>query len=240
MTVRRILFTLFLLCFCIGLQAHSQGGASNVTYKRTVPTDSYYQKLETTPNDVHTIRLENGQLWLNGNLQKSKDLPKSLRSIDPNYFFEARLWGQNELKFSLFGKDYLLAKGKLIEMPTATATPVNRDYNPKVANKEDYYSVYKNQAPSLWQGWQIEAQLTLECRQMLMEYELSQDRLEKRDLRNKLEKKMSLLFDLQIANEEAEIKQIEKELLRLKKELDFRRKNKQVILENQIKEITRD
>ena len=194
---------------------------------------------EAAPNEVHTIRIESGQLWLNGNLQKEKDLPKSLRDIDPNYLFEARLWGHDELKFSLFGKDYLLKKGKLVEMPSRSATPVNKAYTPKVADKSDYYSVYKNQAPSLWQGWQIEAQLTLECRQLLMEYELSQDKLEKKDLKSQLGKKMSLLFDLQISNEEEEIKQIEKELNALRENLEFRKKNKQLILERQLKELTK-
>lgn len=230
----------WIICIFVGMTmlwtgfVHAQQ-ATPVSNKRAVPQDSYYQNYEAASNEIHTIRIESGKLWINGNLQKEKELPASLQKIDPDYLFEARLWGHNELKFSLFGKDYLLKNGHLVEM--TTPVPVNRDYAPDVSDKENYYSSYKKQAPNLWQAWQIEAKLTLECQQLLVEYELAEG-LEKKEVRRQLEKKMGLLFDLQVANEEEEIRQIENEIEALKEQLKFRKKNRDFIIENQLKQLT--
>ena len=148
--------------------------------------------------------------------------------------FEATLFGGNEFKFSLFGNEYLLKGGKVVEIPKATTRQAGVG-NPST-NKEGYYSNLKNENPWLFNNLAKEALLHEQAARLMLEYQTAEGK-QKQETREHLALVLGELFDISMANQAAQIKQIEKEVKTAKQQMEFRQKNKSIIVENRLDEL---
>ena len=76
---------------------HAQSNDRNI---RTISDSEGNDLAETTPASI-SVRIEDGKVWVNGNLVPRKDLPKSLKQVNPAVFYQAAIFGVNDISFQL-------------------------------------------------------------------------------------------------------------------------------------------
>ena len=237
---RFLFFILTLAGICPALVAQTgekTAGKAKLEERVSPMQTSLYQ--QGSHSEVQNLHIEDGKLWINGNLIPKTELPKSLQEINPNYRLQASLYGTNEFKFNLWGNDYLLKHGKIVEI--APSYPVRSEQTqgmiPSSLNTTDYFNNLRNETPDIFSSMMREAQLQEYAIQLLMDFEVASP-AEKIILRKKLAETLGQLFDLSIQNQELEITQAEEDLRSVKKEVEFRKKNRNTIIENRLKQIT--
>ena len=203
--------------------------ASEVGYKRTLNESSPVYK-SSGHYQSHTLRMEQGMVWINGNLCKDEDVPESLKN--PNMSIQITLFGSDEFGFSMFGRDYLLKHGKIIEIEAPIHS--TSDFTP--LSKDDYFSTMRNETPDLFSSWRREAELQELCTRLTLDYDVATDP-EKAIIAPQLRIALEELFDIIIQNQLQEIYQVETEIESLKKEVSFRQKNKELVIQNQMKKL---
>ena len=171
-------------------------------------------------------------VWINGNLLQDEDVPESLKN--PNMSVQITLFGSDEFGFSMFGRDYLLKHGKILEMqaPVRSAS----DFTPANLSKDDYFSTMRSETPDLFSSWRREAELQELCTRLTLDYSVASDP-EKAILQPRLKLALEELFDIIVQNQLQEIYQVESEIATLKKEISFREKNKDLVIKNQMEKL---
>lgn len=231
-TIPSILFILLLL---ISGSLFAQDEEASIKNKRlTSDPEMVYQSSQVLKRN--SLRIDNGKVWINGNLVPADDLPESFCNFPPSYHMEISFSGSNEFKFNLNGKPYLLKNNRIIELENNPQVP------PPAASglsKEGYFNEIKNESPKLFYRLNREAQLHEECLNLMLDYQVASDD-QKPVLREDLKKHLEELFDISYRNQLDEVQLMETDLDAIKKELEFRKKNKDIIVQNRLNELIQD
>ncbi len=224
----------FLLLF-LPVPVLSQGSVE-VPVKRVLDYNKAVYQTATFHNH-NSIRIENSQIWINGNLIPANELPQKLRSISTSCVFHASLLGVNEFKFSLFGSDFLVKHGKIVELPAMPAVKLQVTTVPGVLSREDYFGNIRSQHPAIFNSQVMESQLHERVMNLALDYQIA-DSDHKRRIESEIRLVLEQLFDLNTANELREIRQMEDEISALKEEINFRESNRQQVISNRLRELT--
>lgn len=184
------------------------------------------------------LRIEEGKVWVNGNLLSKKNLPKSLRQIDERIFYQSVVFGLGEIAFSIQGREYLVKDNKVIELPSRSAVTANSTSMGKSqqAAMEDYYSNMKKEAPALFYSLAREAALAEQCRNLLIEFQTAPPR-EQKQIRKDLRTILDQLFDINEHNQQMEIKELQQMIDAAEQEVQLRKENKDAIIENTLEDL---
>lgn len=184
-----------------------------------------------------SLRIEGGKVWVNGNLVPKKELPKGLRELDPNFYYTTAVFGIREISFNLQGKDYLVKADKIVELPPRSTKEVNPAANmDSQAAMEEYYSNLKRETPSLFYSMTREAVLTEQARNLVYQYQFAKgDQL--KDIRKQLSGILEQLFEINERNRELEILELQQMIDIARKEVEMRRQNKSLIIDNTMEEL---
>jgi hypothetical protein len=189
-----------------------------------------------TPTAMQSLRIEQGKVWVNGNLTQKSELPARLQEINGEYRFQASMYGVSELQFSFMGGDYLLKNGKIVELP-APQSQQALSAEANTLTKQDYYSNLKQESPTLFLQINREALLTEKYMGLLMDYETAP-----RELRAGIEEEIRLvlgeLFDLSLANMELELRELEQEVEIIRDNIASRKANRSRIISDKLEEVT--
>lgn len=189
-----------------------------------------------TPNAMQSLRIEQGKVWINGNLAQSSELPEKLQNVNGDFRFQASMYGVNELQFSFMGSDYLLKNGRIVELPDQMAQPT-LTYDANTLTKQDYYNNLKQESPNLFLQINREALLTEKYMTLLMDYESAP-----KNLRPAIEEEIRLvlgeLFDISIANMEMELRELEQEVDIIRDNIASRKANRSKIITDKLEEVT--
>lgn len=181
-----------------------------------------------------SLRIEGGKVWINGNLMPKKDLPAGLRELDPNFYYQTAAFGIREIAFNLQGKDYLVKADKVVELP-ARPTAKEKGYDKgQQAAMEEYYSNLKREAPNLFYSMNREAMLTEQARGLLYQYQFAKDE-DAASIRKELRSVLEQLFEINERNRELEILELQEMIDVARKEVQIRRENKSLIIDNTLK-----
>lgn len=184
-----------------------------------------------------SLRIESGKVWVNGNLVPKKDLPEGLRTLDPNFYYTTAVFGIREISFNLQGKDYLVKADKVVELPPRP-TSKNKVYAQETsqAAMEEYYSNLKRESPSLFYSMNREAVLTEQARNLIYQYQFAKGESLK-SIRSDLRDVLEQLFEINERNRELEILQLQQMIDVARKEVEMRKENKSLIIDNTLKEL---
>ena len=234
---------LFALCSLMVAGAQSQVSQTSGNPKRSL---EYKQAVYSNSTFVQqqTLRIEGGNVWINGNLIAKENLPEDLRNLRQDFIMETVLWGTSEFRFIIFGKEYLLSQGALILVPrSATNNAENySNFNPSSSGgsnsnpAEGYYSARKNEQPNLFSDEVKEVKLHEKCMAIARNYFDANTEL-KPYVREELNICLGSWFDQNQNNKESEVKESMEELEKIRKDLEFRRRNKNIIIQNKMKEL---
>lgn len=185
------------------------------------------------------LRIEEGKVWVNGNLIPRKDLPKSLRDIDPNIKYKSAAFGVGEIGFNLGGNEYLVKEGRIMELPSRTKEVTPLKDRPSKDAMEEYYSNLKRESPNLFYSLGREAALTEQARNLIYEFQLSKNK-EREKIREELRVVLGQLFEINEHNRQKEIIELQQMIDAAQKEIQYRKANKSLIIDNTVKELIGD
>lgn len=204
--------------------------------------DKYNTSLSKADNSSRTLttslKIYRSQIWVNGNLVPEKELPKSLRSLDPSIFYEASVIGMEELAFNLGEKVFLIRDGKLMEPTPNNASETNQASIDKSA-QESYYSQLKRESPGLFYGISREGVLLERVRTLLMEYAVAKDK-QREKIKAEIRLVLGQLFEITERNKAMEIKELEEMIKVAKQELEYRKAHKSEIINNSLDNLIRE
>lgn len=197
---------------------------------------SQEQNYETVAQPTQlSLRIENGKVWVNGNLIPKEQLPATLQNLHPNVFYQAAVFGVEDITFTLGAHEYLVRDGKVMEMDGRTPEKETKGEG-NLAAKEAYYSQLKKEAPNLFYSLSREGALYEECRRLLLEYQMAQGK-QKDKIREEIRLVLGQLFDINERNRELELQQLEQMIDAAKKEIEYRKRNKSQIIGNTLKDL---
>lgn len=180
-----------------------------------------------TPLVIHTIKIENQSLWLDGVLIPPAALPLSLQSLPSGYSVSLRITGADHFKFCVMNNLYLYTNKKITEIQPYI-TP----------NKEQiltgYYQDLKKQDPETFEKLTQEALLEKKSQELAIAYNSTPDKQQKAELESDLRQVLEELFELKIKNTEREVLRLQGSVEELRKKLSERRKNKEAIIQKRI------
>ncbi len=182
------------------------------------------------------LRIEAGKVWINGNLIPKKDLPKSLREIDPNIHYKSAAFGVGEIGFNLGGYEYLVKEDRIMELPSRTPETTPLKDRPSKDAMEEYYSNLKRESPNLFYSLGREAALTERARNLIYEFQLKQGK-DKQKIREELTVVLGQLFEINEHNRQKEIVELQQMIDAAQKEIQYRKANKQLIIDNTVEEL---
>ena len=232
-----LLRTIFVMAWTMAA-CLSMAAQSNVPRNSEVNT---YQRSPVRVASALNLRIEDGKFWINGNLIPSKDLPGSLQGIDKAIFYQAAVMGMDELAFSLGGSDYTVRENKITEIsrqPDNQLTVLSEQSNSTNRAREDYYSQIKREAPGLFYSLNYEGALYEEARGLVASYQKAKGK-QRDEIRENLRTVLSQLFDINEHNRELEILQLQQMIESAKEEVQYRKANKAVILDNTLDQVLR-
>jgi|GEM_PF-4977861 len=187
-----------------------------------------------------SLRIEEGKVWVNGNLVPVKALPKGLRNIDPAIQYQSASFGMGEIAFNLYGTNYVVKDDRVVELqakPSVNAVPPSE--RPSTKAMEEYYSNLKRDSPGLFYSLGREAALTETARQLTQEYNLTSGK-EKEKVKDELRVILGQLFDINEHNRGKEVLELQMMIDAAQREIQMRRANKGLIIDNTIKEMLKD
>jgi hypothetical protein len=217
---------------------------SSVSAQNNVLRNSEVSTYQRSPVRVTTglnLRIEDGKFWINGNLIPTKDLPKSLQSIDKSIFYQAAVTGMDELAFSLGGNDFTVRENKITEISRQQDNQLTGQSglsNSSNRAREDYFSQIKREAPGLFYSLNYEGALYEEARGLVASYHRAKGK-ERDEIRQNLRTVLSQLFDINEHNRELEILQLQQMIESANEEVQYRKANKAVILDNTLDQVLR-
>lgn len=178
-----------------------------------------------------SMRIEGGKVWVNDRQIPAQELPKSLRKIHPNLYYETAGQGITEIAFNLGDYEYLLRDGRIVETEKrSTSKSAEPAGYADIEAKKSYYSQLKKDSPGLFYSLSREAALVEQVRSLLLEYDVApKDRKDKVSAEIRL--LLDQLFDINEHNQIMEIQQLEQMLDAAKSEVKFRQKNKSKIVD---------
>ena len=183
-----------------------------------------------------SLRIEEGKVWVNGNLVPRKELPKGLRDIDPNIHYKSAAFGVGEISFNLAGTDYLVKDDQIRELPSRTTDLVPVKDRPSTDAMEEYYSNLKRESPNLFYSLSREAALTERARNLVYEYQLTKGK-ERAKVKDELRVVLGQLFEINEHNRQKEIIELQQMIDAAQKEIQYRKANQDLIIENTMKEL---
>lgn len=189
---------------------------------------------------VQKLRIEQGEVWINERLAETSDLPEGLRAINPDHFFQASISGPFDFRFTCEGKDFLLREGKIYEYPPELLSQQPENNEIKLPEEEVphdlFYSKVKREFSSYFSNLQRAAELHDRYVLLMFQYQKAPD-AEKPAILESLRTVMESLFDLNHQNDEDQLDVLEKELDEAREMLEFRRRNKEFIIEKKLTEL---
>lgn len=227
---------IFLIALGLGIPATFFAQANpDANVKRVLNYDKAVYK-SANFNNLHSIRIENAKIWINGNLIPKSNLPAKLQNISSSYVFQATLFGGNEFKFSLMGSDFLVKHGKIVEITPPKQPAQQGAGNTGTLSRADYYGSMKTQKPKLFSSQVLEAELHQQAIQLSLDYQMA-DAAQKKKIEVEMKTVLDQLFEINVTNELNELSQMEEEIATLRKEVEFRKLNKQQVINNRLKEL---
>jgi hypothetical protein len=206
---------------------------------RTLPKEKVLEA-EARPS-MQSLRIEDGKVWINGNLAQKSELPERLQNVSRDFTFQTAMYGVSEVEFNLLGGDFLLKNGKLIELPppaqSSNAGLVQTNAN--TLTKQDYYTNLKNESPSLFMQINREAYLTEKYMSLLLDYQTAPPERQP-GIEEEIRVVLGELFDISLANMEMELRELEEEVNFIRQSIDERRANRSRIIEAKLEEVTED
>lgn len=203
---------------------------------RQVRQDYNVAQPDTEKNSALSMRIENSKVWINGNLVPKTDLPESLQALHPDLFYQAKVFGRKEMPFSMDGHDYLVRADKIVELPPRNGQLVENVETTPHSAMEEYYSNLKRESPSLFYSMTREANLTLQARDLVYKYQFASPK-EQNKIRKELRDVLSQLFDINERNRELEIQELQEMIDAAQEEINVRKVNKKLILDNTLREL---
>ncbi|MBU1694963.1 MAG: hypothetical protein KKC51_13500 [Verrucomicrobia bacterium] len=100
------------------------------------------------------------------------------------------------------------------------------------------YSELKRVAPELAAGFLRAHQLDAQCRQVADEMRRATDEAQRAKLKQQLQEMLNEIFDLRLAERELEVKNLERELTKIRTMLETRREAKPQIVERRMRDLT--
>lgn len=183
-----------------------------------------------------SVRVENGKIWINGNLIAGNDLPSSLNGIDSEFKMQMTTYSGHDMRLYLFGKQYMVRSGRIFEIPSEYNSSGNvAEYDNQ--SKAEYFSAMKKEAPDQFYGIKKEAQLYERCMQLVLEYQMA-DASAQPKIKEEIRLLLGEQFDLNLKNMIKEVQQLEEELKSAKAIIETRRQNKTPIIDSRLKELT--
>ncbi|MEM7036325.1 MAG: hypothetical protein AAF570_05035, partial [Bacteroidota bacterium] len=164
-----------------------------------------------------------------GNLVADEQLPESLRNLNPAVFYQAAVFGIQDITFALGAHEYLVRDGKIIEVPSRVEEPKTESETVDLSTKEAYYSQLKKEAPGLFYSLSREGALYEQCRGLLIDYQMADGKV-KDKIREEIRLVLGQLYDINERNRELEIKQLEQMLDVAKKEMTYRKLHRSDII----------
>ncbi len=232
-----IMGIIFLSCHNVQAQMPAQ----QVSGKRTMNSqEAYYSN--TTFNPLQTLRIQNGMVWVNGNLVPDAELPIELRSLRKDFFVETSVKGGTEYRFNLMGGDYFLREGKLVYSgksgtdENGVQSYSNNSNAQGNLSLEGYYANKRQEQPLRFSSMVNEGELHQRCMDLARKY-LESQLVEKEALKPALRACLGEWFDINMMNQEAETQKSQQDLDRIKRELEFRKRSKVLILENKMNDL---
>lgn len=215
----------------------SHGQISNGKNIRTLSTENPTESQPGVGTTPQSVRIENSKVWVNGNLLVRNDLPNSLQNIDPEFKMQMTTTSRSDFRLLLFGKQYLLRNGRLMEVPSegGYATPSNNESS--YQGKEDLFSSLKNEEPDHFYNLKKEAVMYERCMQLVLEYQMAEAKV-KDKIREEIRLLLGEQFDMSIRNMEKEVETLDQELQEAKTMIDHRKKNKTAIIDKRLQELT--
>lgn len=216
-------------------------GFSQVSTKPTIrnlSTENPTENQSGVAQQPQSVRIENSKVWINGNLLAKNELPSGLQTIDPEFKMQMSTSGRSDVRIFLFGKQYLIRNGRLMEVPmdysSGNATQTSES---GYQNKEDFFSSLKNEEPDHFYSLKKEAVMYERCMQLVLEYQMADQKL-KEKIREEIRLLLGEQFDMNLRNMEKEVEQLDQELLEAKSMIDNRKRNKTGIIDKRLKELT--
>ncbi len=220
--------SLGILFSCASLLAQNQG-----TRKISSENTKSYQNV---PVSTINLNIEAGKVWIKGNLIPKKELPQSLQEIDPSIQFSSAAFGVGEIRFNLNGYEYLVKEDQIMELSSSTLeTPPLGNRSSKGA-MEEYYSNLKRESPNLFYSLGREAALTERARNLVYEFQVK-DSGDKQNIRKELTVVLGQLFEINEHNRQKEIIELRQMIDAAQQEIQYRKANKQLIIDNTVKEL---
>lgn len=216
--------------------------AQNTQYLRKISSDEVLkvnQQRSVAPPS-QSLRIEEGNVWLNGNLVPHEELPAGLQEMSPTYRLQLSFQGGEELEVTLLGQDYLIRNGRIaaIERPLPALDAPLIEGNDNTAEMQSaYYGNLRESAPVLFQRMATEAELFEDCMRIILDYETADEATRQR-LRMQLRSNLDAQFDMSIANMELEVQQLELEIQQIRRDIEYRKSHKNQIIEKRLEEMT--
>lgn len=203
---------------------------------RTLSTENPTENQSNSGLTPQSVRIENSKVWINGNLLVRNELPASLQSIDPEFKMQMTTTGRADVRILLFGKQYLIRQGRLLEVPNELPANTATSESGYQA-KEDLFSSLKNEEPDHFYNLKKEAVMYERCMQLVLEFEMAEAKL-KEKIKEEIRLLLGEQFDMSIRNMEKEVETLDQELMEAKTMIDFRKKNKSAIIDKRLQELT--
>jgi hypothetical protein len=203
-------------------------GMSQSTYLRSISSEEVLKANKSVgehPTGSQSLRIEQGNVWLNGNLIPAHDLPSGLQDISVEYRLQLSFQGGSELQVTLLGDDYLIRNGKI-----STLIPVEEEV------QSIYYGNLRESSPVLFQRMSLEAELFEECMSLVLDYETA-DEARRQQLRMTIRKNLERQFDMNLENMELELQQLENEMQQIRMDIEFRKSKKNEIIEKRLRDL---
>lgn len=185
------------------------------------------------------LRIESSKFWVNGNLVPKKELPESLRAIDPAIKYQSTSFGVGEIPFNLYGKSYLVKDGRVVELSSRTVKVVPAKERPSTKAMEEYYSNLKRDSPGLFYSLGREAALTETARRLISEFDVAKGK-DRDKVEGELKVVLGQLFDINEHNRGKEVLELQMMIDAAQREIQLRRANKELIIDNSLEEMLRD
>lgn len=212
---------------------------TGMAQSKQVRNTSTYGQPTTNAATQLSMRIEQGKVWVNGNLIPKKELPHGLQELHPDFFYQAKVYGRKEIPFSFDGRDYVVKAEKIVELPPRSGQLVGNSTQGPVddqAAMEEYYSQLKRDSPGLFYSMTREANLTMQARELVYKYQFAAPK-EQNKIREELRDVLSQLFDINERNRELEIEELQQMIDAAQKEIEVRKVNKDLILDNTLDDL---
>lgn len=213
------------------------GQISNGNNIRTLSTENPTESQHGSGATPQSVRIENSKIWVNGNLLVRNDLPNSLQNIDPEFKMQMTTTSRSDFRLLLFGKQYLLRNGRLMEVPSEANYSASTNNESSYQGKEDLFSSLKNEEPDHFYNLKKEAVMYERCMQLVLEYQMAEAKV-KDKIREEIRLLLGEQFDMSIRNMEKEVETLDQELQEAKTMIDHRKKNKSAIIDKRLQELT--